>query len=415
MQKGWRRVVAWALMAAAVGAAGCSDVEEENVGNATTITTNNTTPTIPDTCVTDDQCEVEGETWFCETQRCVPACQPQADPTGCADGERCDLRPSGLAGHICLEEPAPGDDCAFDEDCPQDLLCEDQICVLGCTVSEDCDLLDETCAPRPSGNAGRVCLVQAEEKCIDAAEPDGFCAALYDDTTWTCDFDNRQCVQPEEGCLAEEDPNQFCQDQLNAQDAFCDSTTSTCVDGSTLRPTVLQIRDESSGEACTSVAMNNQRDPGSDIVFAELRDGTGQTLGYARYLGDAIRIEDNDFVGLPSWFENGSSPSLLGDDCPAEGADGYLSDDTVVTLGCGGALFVQFVDADGAPLPLRTGYQVVVSEYGPRCSQTGATDDGADRYAVGLCTDADAARMGDDAGCTDIQSNLQGFTTVTLP
>ena len=94
---------------------------------------------------------------------------------------------------------------------------------------------------------------------------------------------------------------------------------------------------------------------------------------------------------------------------------GYLGDDTVVTLGCGGSIFVQFVDADGEVIALRSGDEVVVAEYGPRCSQGGVAGDGADRYGVRLCTDLDEAALGNDASCSDVEDDLQGFTSVPLP
>jgi hypothetical protein len=85
---------------------------------------------------------------------------------------------------------------------------------------------------------------------------------------------------------------------------------------------------------------------------------------------------DTRFINVFS----GEQSALDGQGCPLDG----FTTETVVSLGCGGALFVDFLGPEANAVEFVSGLDVIVGEYGPHC----VVPDGglgADRYTVFLC------------------------------
>ena len=152
---------------------------------------------------------------------------------------------------------------------------------------------------------------------------------------------------------------------------------------------IVAIYDTSSGfDAC------NGWDSGSDIFAVGLEDATGREIAWGNVVADGIVWEGNEFGS--THVLDGSPPD---DDIP-----GYcpldFNDDTVVTLGCGGWIAVEFLDENSrlVRLDATAGQQVRVYEYSTQCS-TGSIDDS---YDAVVCRDTSAIRRGDDSSC-DVQ------------
>ena len=161
---------------------------------------------------------------------------------------------------------------------------------------------------------------------------------------------------------------------------------------------IVQIADTSSGDEACGVT-----DPGSDIAGVELQSETGDSLGWGEIVWDELGPEANDYAD--TGIIDGQPADVGADDCPSD-----FNDTTVVALGCGGWILVEFKDSAGQPVGLdaTAGQQIRVYEYGGVCS-TGSTDD---TYDVSICTDTMAARGGEAGSCTEtIVSGGSGVTT----
>ena len=72
--------------------------------------------------------------------------------------------------------------------------------------------------------------------------------------------------------------------------------------------------------------------------------------------------------------------------CPSDS----FGPSTVVSLGCGGALVVEFTDGDGNTITLEKGQEVVVYEYGKQCcSDPDACPN--EHYSASICSSQSAA------------------------
>jgi len=167
-------------------------------------------------------------------------------------------------------------------------------------------------------------------------------------------------------------------------------------------PTVYYIalvQDTSSGDdACA----NN--DPGSDISGVVLENDTGDAVGFGIPVWDDILADGNNFPD--STVLDGSPPDVGADGCPSD-----FADDTVVALGCGGWVAVEFWDNAGQRVPIEDGQQIRVYEYGGVCS-TGSTDD---TYDIFVCTDTAAISEGQTGSCSlDIVFGASGETVGTV-
>lgn len=149
---------------------------------------------------------------------------------------------------------------------------------------------------------------------------------------------------------------------------------------------VAQIVDNSAGDDACSIS-----DPGSDIFGVALESTAGDNLGWAEITWEELNADGNDYTDTS--ILDGSAPGLDADDCPSD-----FAADSVVALGCGGWIAVEFKDADGNPVPLdaTAGQQIRVYEYGGQCG-TGTV---VDEYDVYICEDTDGIRGGEDGSCT---------------
>ncbi|MFB6374804.1 MAG: hypothetical protein ABEN55_17160, partial [Bradymonadaceae bacterium] len=75
-------------------------------------------------------------------------------------------------------------------------------------------------------------------------------------------------------------------------------------------------------------------------------------------------------------FDSGDGPAM----CPAPSNGSKFRKDSVVALGCGGAVVVSFRDGDGNAVKLKEGQSIQVYEYGGQC---GGSDDTS---KVSICT-----------------------------
>ena len=126
----------------------------------------------------------------------------------------------------------------------------------------------------------------------------------------------------------------------------------------------LQIKDMND-EDCDAA------DPGADLFAAELTDGQGGHLGWGELTADNLEGRQNRYVrstevldGREPDFTAGSSRS---NHCPASKDGSKFRHDSVVSLGCNGAVVVSFTAPDGETVPLERGQQVHVWEYGAQC------------------------------------------------
>lgn len=194
-----------------------------------------------------------------------------------------------------------------------------------CTLDSDCD-------------QGQACEVSA---CVPECGGDGDC------------LDGEVCVQ---GLTTEQ---RVCRD---------DMMSSTNPD---VRSRFALIRDMTEDDGCADGL------PGSDIAFVLLEDQTGNVQGWGRAVSADIQAEGNDFSAVD--HVDGTRPEAGADSCPD------VTQDNLVSLGCGGWIAVEFVNAEQEPVEAKSGeHWLRVGEYGAQC------DDGdeLDKYEVLLCPDA---------------------------
>ena len=270
-----------------------------------------------------------------------------------------------------------GEPCTIDDDCPGGYVCDQDIneCVETCTTDIEC-AADEKCLPRPNVSSGLR----------------------------TCQFDN---TQPNNN-NPNNNPNNTNQDECQTADDCGDPDAFFCNDQKKCEPFavvpdsfVIQIQDTTTNNAaCT----NN--DPGSDFIFARVVNSRGEILGYGQQIVVEItEINKNRYQGYASLF-NGNPPDLSGgEQCPSAG----FKEGSVVAVGCFGYILTQFVDNQGAPIPLRSGLTIEVGEYGTQCN--GSNDDS---YEVSVCTDTAAARQADPSSCSRKLGTARGFGSFTL-
>jgi hypothetical protein len=293
-------------------------------------------------------------------------------------------------------------ECDINGDCSDGYACDVETleCVLApegsCASSQDCALGAYCAGITEEGERG-TCV---KFSCVDERDPDAYCAMEAPNTI--CDMAAKVCVRDPNApaCVTSADcgadkvcttlggsaqcvsadcslqPTTFCD---NVQPGtVCDMATKRCAAQPAESPRYVMIQDMSMGASCDSMTEGGLRDAGSDITYIELYDKFDEIAGYGR----AVRYAQGDggVDTTSAGIFDGAARPLESDGCPAGG----LSQQSVVSLGCGGALFVEFIGAGGGAVKLVSGFHVRVGEYGPYC----ATPDGelgADRYTVLLC------------------------------
>lgn len=312
----------------------------------------------------------------------------------------------GLVGAsilACGGNNVGGSDCSLDSECSVGSVCDTSsgtgYCVEPCQTDTECGT-NFRCLPRANSSDGtKTCQASStggnntggacttNEECTSRLGGDAVC------NNGTCELigGGMDCTTNEE-----------CSAQLGA-DALC--VAGKCEVPSTQFQIIL-IEDTSSGaSACTSTNASGLKDPGSDIIWVELLDGQGATLGF----GAALDIttgdnEDNDYQDFG--IIDGQAPNSAGF-CP----DGGFGTDTVYSMNCGGTMFVEFRDSAGQPVNIQPGHSVRVVEYADQCAGGGR----ADSYSVYLCTDTASARNSSNTSCTNpIITNQTGEATGTV-
>lgn len=132
------------------------------------------------------------------------------------------------------------------------------------------------------------------------------------------------------------------------------------------------VRDSTDGAGCETT------DPGSDLAFVVLEDLDGDVAGWGRAVKAGLGEEANDFSSYDHL--DGDRPDWGADSCPE------FRDSTIVSLGCGGYVAIEFVDENGEDVQARSGVQQIrLGEHGAQCDD----GDDLDRYEVLLCPGAE--------------------------
>lgn len=271
----------------------------------------------------------------------------------------------GLTGTMFLAAGCPSDEetsCTTDSECAEGETCnaETNVCEAkdtSCTDNSECTTEGELCLANADGSA-KECRVPVD--CSEQADPAAYCAGQiegFDATTHTasCD-DSKMCVSTEKVVTR-----------------------------------FVQILDQSMGDSACKSTSGGKSDAGSDIFDLQLLDANGEQVGFAKTVvyapgsGDpAYTQADVVFNGMPRdiSFYDADNPV-----CPAGTADkptDQFRDDTVVSLGCDGSLFVEFVDAAGAAIAIDSTHQILVAEFGGYCSdKVDPTNPGGDEVRFG--------------------------------
>ena len=250
------------------------------------------------------------------------------------------------------------------------------------------------------------------------------------------------CLGRREACLDDPSGAAFCgeptscKDVLDAvEDQYCEgqATGTKCLpsltDGSMFvcrapdmvtKKEARYVRIVDTTPNCTRTDVNGQSDAGSDIAIVELLSN-GTALGYAK-LPAASAYSPG--AGSPGYTDTSrvfdGAPKAKGPrGCPEEDVEGrYFRSGTVVSLGCGGSVVLEF-ENNGSNLLLTNGAEIAVVELGRYCEpQNDMNDYGTDRYRVDVCQTDVGAMFSDvdfNASCTTVSGNTeQGPTNVVV-
>lgn len=276
--------------------------------------------------------------------------------------------------------------CTDNTECSDGQFCDatDSTCKDGCASSDDCTTAGEECLSDPADDTGASNVCRAPADCSEAADGAAYCVA--------------------ELGLAE------------GETASCDTSgdAPTCTEANPVQQRYVQILDVSTEGASCMSETNGQGDPGSDIMFARLLNASDEVVGFAKAVnfvdgsaGDAEQSMNGytDFATILA----GTAPDLDDMSCPMDNG-GKFRTDTILTLGCGGFVVVEFLDMEGTWVPIEPGFKVEVGEYDSECNNSG--NSGADRYRVFGCETRADAQITDmstdtdiDAACTTDLSN----------
>lgn len=292
----------------------------------------------------------------------------------------------------CGDDGGEAESCVADTDCAVGDICVDEICVQECAADADC-LADEECVERPGGG---------ESYCEFTGGNNGgdLCQDVTCDAGETCDPATGECVADQECQTNEDCPG----DQICNAENMCETIQqnfffSSIADASADNP-----------QAC------DETDPGSDIYGVELTkvDSEGNTItGWAHVLFVGIVIDSNNQTQTGVVLD-GNQPGLDVDECP----EGGFSSDTVVSLGCGGEVLVEFVtgddtNGDGIPddrLQVEDGDTITVFEYGATCG-----GDTEDSWRVSICDASENEVLGGTCNGLVLGTDAQkGINSVTV-
>ncbi|WP_158542645.1 hypothetical protein [Lujinxingia litoralis] len=272
--------------------------------------------------------------------------------------------------------------CTFDSDCTGGQVCDQTICVDTCETNADCATGDE-CVARPGDAEGMVCRA-ASVPDDDCNDPDfGECPDEQ-----VCSASTGQCVP------IDEVPTEYYTVRIN------------------------DVTDVEAPDRCDDTTYGYNT-PGAKIMYVELRNESGNPIAYGEAVGDDIGAESEFFDTFT--VLDGLAPDLDGQ-CPldetfnrndAEGTEitTNFTDSTVVALGCGGSVYVQFRDEEtGDLIVLDESHTIVVGEFGPTCNDTAQS--APDYYDVFLCTAA-GSDVSSPESCDEVPLNADALTGVT--
>lgn len=304
---------------------------------------------------------------------------------------------AGTAGLAVACGSSSKSECLADSDCASGQLCDSVSgsCKFSCTTDTDC-ASGEICVTRSSNDGTAICITDTGNTTnngTNTCNADADCA-----TGQTCD-------------------NGTCTGGTTAQCQTADDCTGDqiCTDGTCTTPTasysyvqIADVTDTTSDKLCVSP---NTNDPGADIFGVSL-DHAGQTYWATSLYSDNIKATDesgntNEHADASSVLD-GAAPDLT-DNCPTEGFSA-----SVVSLGCGGSVLVDFEDASGNSIVLADGDTITVYEYGGTCQSSPSSEQ--DQWEVSICD----ATLNDVFGGTCNPTVLNSGTgvnsvTVSLP
>lgn len=288
-----------------------------------------------------------------------------------------------------------------------------------CQTSEDCGDSKRCVASRATPGAFICGAPSSCGSLRDETEQDSYCHSSTPGTICAPDAetpDTLVCREPLD-CSEVTDAAAYCATELGElpdyQAASCDTSGAPTCKAIDVGPRFdederhyILIHD------FTDSGCDLPTDPGSDIMYVELSEPISEeSTGNISYdhleWGTAVNAQ----FGAQSFYSNleiidGTPPQLDADGCPNYPQDIRFSGETVVSLGCGGYMLVEF---DAA---LVDDMLLTVGEYAPYCNsdKTGSFT-GSDQYDVFLCP---AAKDGDlDKLMADCWNQPYGFCSNT--
>ncbi len=328
-----------------------------------------------ETCRSSVSCPVAGEACVARASGPEKYCQPSpgcgafADPTAhCADrlGLRPDLVLCGDDGECVPRALSTGAVCRFDAQCEQE-VCEGGLCGVPCEADEDCPR-QEICQTRRGGGPTRVC------------QPG------------SCDESLR--------------PRIYCQNQLNTEDAYCNGTQGVCEESPPFITGIFMVEDTTGTAACTD-SFGEGAAPGVDLWWAGVfaRDaeigGAGipeqRARARMRHLDLGYGPNGNAFITARP-FAAEMPPYMIkpSNGCPPPDIEPHPS--AVLSLGCGGRIFFDFIDQDRATVRLTEEDILAFGEIAPVCTEE-MPGQSMETAAVYWCSDEDAVLDGDYLSC----------------
>jgi hypothetical protein len=305
-------------------------------------------------CSTNAECG-EGGTCNTSSGACTytASCMTQAD---CAAGERCYAASETQRGTcfvpLCAEQANPDTFC--------DALIDDT----------RCDVASNMCVPKNSVDCATSSECSADQVCADVGRPLNICVSA--------------------DCSVQ--PATFCEGV--SRGATCDAITKRCVEPAPpISDRYAMIQDVSTDPAICNMSMRGGlRDAGTDLVYVEAYDLQVKTVSATtvRYIQGSGAADATD----ASIFD-GAAPERDNNGCPRDG----FTRSTALSLGCGGALFVEFIYDTGASLSLSRGVGLSVGVYSPFCPKEDDDTPRSGQYIVSLC-DVPAGEQPSPANCT---------------
>jgi|GEM_PF-4133953 len=335
-----------------------------------------------ETCVSSASCRVAGEACLARTQgSSVKYCQPSPgcdaleDPTAyCSDV--LGVHPTEVScneetGECEVYQRDPGSSCRFDEQCFGS-VCEDMVCTTLCEEDADCST-NRVCETRLGDGDEKICQI---ESCIYAPDPDYFCFQKLGDETAYCDFEG------------------LCQRDIS------------------LTGQVIMVLDGSIGAPCSEEV--GGRSPGLDLTYAMVTDGFGdEVLGRGQVVAfePGAGPQGNDFVEGAPFGSNTPPLTSIDPDTGCVFPEGEQGLPELRSLGCGGAIALEFFSEQGAPIILDEEKLMLIGEYGPVCDERFSFDDVSEVY---LCRDPTEVRERQDMSSCDVLLDAEQFDGIII-